>query len=75
MAQNFAIAMASWGACLVMTILVSLVTRPKPESELHNLVYGVTDIPTEVDRSWYERPGVLAIIVAMVLIVVNIIFW
>jgi SSS family solute:Na+ symporter len=75
MAQNYWIAIISWSACLVVTILVSLVTQPKPVSELHNLVYGVTDIPSEGSAAWYQRPGPLACIVIAVLVIVNIIFW
>ena len=75
MAQNFWIAIISWCACLVVTFVVSLVTEPKPESELHNLVYGVTDVPREEGVPWFKRPGPLAIIVLAVLIVMNLIFW
>ena len=75
MAQNFWIAILGWSACLVVTFLVSLVTRPKPEPELHNLVYGVTDIPQEEAAPWYKRPGPLAIIVLAVLVVMNVIYW
>ena len=58
-----------------MTILVSLGTTPRPESELHNLVYGVTELPAEENVPWYKRPGPLAIVVLAVLVVFNIIFW
>jgi len=75
MAQNFWIAIVSWCACLIVTYLVSLATQPKPQSELHNLVYGVTDLPQEPGVAWYKRPGPLAIIVLAVLVIMNIIFW
>jgi SSS family solute:Na+ symporter len=75
MAQNFWIAIVSWSACLVVTVLVTSVTKPKPEDELHNLVYGVTNIPHEGEAPWYKRPGPLAIVVIGVLIIMNIIFW
>jgi solute:Na+ symporter, SSS family len=75
MAQNYWIAIISWSVCLIVTLLISLVTQPKAETELHNLVYGVTDIPQEGGAPWYKRPGPLAVIVIAVLIVVNIIFW
>jgi len=75
MAQNYWIAIISWTVCLVVTIVISLMTQPKPESELHNLVYGVTDIPREESAPWYKRPGPLAIIVLAVLLIVNIIYW
>jgi solute:Na+ symporter, SSS family len=75
MAQNFWIAIISWTACLVVTILVTLVTKPKPEKELHNLVYGITAMPHEKGAPWFKRPGPLAIIVLAVLVIMNIIFW
>ncbi|MBV8895359.1 MAG: sodium:solute symporter family protein [Acidobacteriaceae bacterium] len=75
MAQNFWIAIIAWTACLIVTFAVSLVTAPKPESALHNLVYGVTQIPHEGQAPWYKRPGPLAVIVLAVLVVFNIIYW
>jgi SSS family solute:Na+ symporter len=75
MAQNFWIAIFAWSACFIVTILVSLSSRPKPASELHNLVYGLTDIPHDADLPWYKRPAPLAIIVIVALIALNLIFW
>ena len=56
MAQNFWIAIIAWVACFLVTMLVSLVTKPKTNAELHNLVYGVTDVPKEPGLRWYQRP-------------------
>jgi SSS family solute:Na+ symporter len=76
MAQNFWIAIFAWTTCLVVTIAISMVTKPKAESELHNLVYGFTDIPPkEKNLPWHERPALLAIIVCIVLVILNVIFW
>ena len=75
MAQNFWIAMLAFSSCFIVTIAVSLMSRPKPVSELHNLVYGFTDIPKQEAVPWYKRPAPLAIIVAAVVIILNIIFW
>lgn len=75
MAQNYWIAIISWTVCLVITILISLVTRRKGEEELHNLVYGVTDIPHQAEAPWYKRPGPLAVVVIVVLVIMNLIFW
>jgi len=75
MAQNFWIAMLAFSSCFLVTIAVSLMSRPKAVSELHNLVYGVTDIPKEESVPWYKRPAPLAVIVAVVVIILNIIFW
>ena len=75
MAQNFWIAIFAWSTCFVVTILVSLASQPKPASELHNLVYGLTDIPHDADLPWYKRPAPLAVIVIVALIALNLIFW
>jgi SSS family solute:Na+ symporter len=75
MAQNFWIAIFAWSTCFIVTILVSLLTAPKPETELHNLVYGLTAIPRDADLPWYKRPLPLAAIVVAALIVLNILFW
>jgi SSS family solute:Na+ symporter len=75
MAQNFWIAIFAWSTCFLVTILVSLASQPKPASDLHNLVYGLTDIPHDADQPWYKRPVPLAVIVIVALIALNLIFW
>lgn len=75
MAQNFWIAIFAWSTCFVLTILVSLATRPKPDSELESLVYGLTKIPHEEGVAWYLRPGPLAVVVAILCIGLNFLFW
>jgi len=75
MAQNFWIAIFAWTTCCLVTILVSLMSRAKPVAELHNLVYGVTEIPRTGDAPWYERPGTLAILIAVICILLNVWFW
>ena len=78
-AKPFAVNMYSgfWTLCLclLVTVGVSLFTRPKPEAELANLVLGLTPLPRESRCPWYERPLLWASVIAIVLIVVNIIFW
>lgn len=61
--------------CVVITVLVSLVTKPKPEAELKNLVMGLTPLPDEGPCPWYQKPILWAAVVTIVLIAVNIIFW
>ncbi len=75
MAQNFWIAIFAWTTCFLVTILVSLMTRPRPVSELHNLVYGVTDIPRPAGEPWYGRPVLLGVIVLAACLLLNFIFW
>jgi len=61
--------------CVLVTVVVSLFTKPKPEAELTNLVMGLTKIPDEGRCPWYESPKLWAVVVLIALIVVNIIFW
>jgi SSS family solute:Na+ symporter len=74
MAQNFWIAIMAWTVCFVMTIVVSLVTAPRPESELRGLVYGVTEIKHEHEDAWYKRPVPVAVAIAVLAIILNIVF-
>ncbi|MDB4905450.1 MAG: sodium solute transporter superfamily [Gemmatimonadetes bacterium] len=75
MAQNFRTATWAWVACFVVTILVSLVTRPRPDEELKGLVYSLTEKPVEAHLPWYKRVGTLAIVVLAATLVLNIIFF
>ncbi len=75
MAENMYRAMWSWLACVIVTVIVSLMTRPKSEAELEGLVYGATKIPEEGPVVLYKRPGFWAAIVGVVLIALNIVFW
>jgi solute:Na+ symporter, SSS family len=74
MAQNFWIAIFAWTTCFVVTILVSLATRPRPERELEGLVYGLTKLRHDEGVSWYKRPAPIAIAVGVMLIVLNLWF-
>ncbi len=71
MAQNFWIAIIGFLACCSVTILVSLVTRPKRPEDLNELVYGETKMPHEGDLPWYKRPGPLAIVVGILCVILN----
>jgi len=75
MAQNFWIAIFAWTTCFVVSVLVSLLTQPRPQAELRNLVWGVTEMPRSEGAPWYERPGTLAVVVAVICIALNIWFW
>jgi SSS family solute:Na+ symporter len=74
MAQNFWTAIFAFSVNLIVTIVVSLMTRPREESELVGLVYSLTPKPVENYLSWYQKPATLAIAVLAVLIVLNLVF-
>jgi len=75
LAQTFWTAIFAWVTCFVVTILVSLVTRPRAEAELTGLVYGLTAKPHDTVAHWYERPVVLASVVLGLTLVLNLIFF
>lgn len=75
MAQNFWTAIFAWTTCFVVTAVVSLLTKPRAESELAGLVYSLTARPKEDHLPWYKRPAVLGAIVLAVALVLNIVFW
>ena len=73
MGQAFACALVSWSTCFVVTIFISLLTKPKKDSEMKGLVYSLTPRP-KVEVAWYLRPWPLAIAVAAFTIVLNYVF-
>jgi SSS family solute:Na+ symporter len=75
MAQNFWGAIVAWTACFVVTILVSLVSAPRPADDLRGLVYGVTRPNADEESAWYRRPGVLAAGVLGCTLALNLLFW
>ena len=75
MAENMYRALWSWLVCVLVTIVVSLITKPKPDSELKGLVYGVTEIPSESYVTVFHRPWFWAAVVGVLFVAVNIVFW
>jgi SSS family solute:Na+ symporter len=75
MAENMYRALWSALICVAVTIIVSYMTRPKPESELTGLVMGCTEIPSEGHLPVYQRPVFWAGVVGAAFVAVNIIFW
>jgi SSS family solute:Na+ symporter len=67
---------ALW-SCLInviVTVLVSLATRPKPDEELHGLVMGVTNIPKEKNAPLLGKPAFWAAVSLAVLLILQWIF-
>ncbi len=75
MAENMYRALWSWIVCVLVTVAVSLATRPKPAAELRGLVYGLTEIPEESGLRLYQRPWFWAAVVSAVFLLLNVIFW
>ncbi len=75
MAETLYRALWSWLICVIVTILVSLMTTPKPEAELVGLVYGATEIPDDGATALWHKPLFWAVIVIVVFFILNLIFF
>ena len=75
MAENMYRALWCWIVCVVVTVVVSLLTRPVEEKRLVGLVYGCTEVPSEGHLPIYKRPVFWAGVVAAVFVVFNVLFW
>ena len=75
MAQTFYTAIAAFTTCFVVTIIVSLVTAPRPDEELEGLVYALTPKPVDDVKHWYQKPSVFAIIVLACTVLLNVLFF
>ena len=75
LAQTFWTAIVAWTTCFVLTIIVSLATRPRPDGELRGLVYALTDRPNDQALPWIRRPWVLAAAVLGLTLGLNFLFY
>jgi SSS family solute:Na+ symporter len=75
MAQNFWGAIFAFSANFIVTIVVSLMTKPKPESELVGLVHSLTPKPEAAHLTWWRRPEALAVAVFLGAVALNIFFY
>jgi solute:Na+ symporter, SSS family len=75
MAQNFWTAIWAWSVCFGVTIVVSLLTRPRADDELRGLVYSLTERPRDDGARWFERPVTLAVVVLALTLVLNVVFF
>jgi SSS family solute:Na+ symporter len=73
--QAFNIAWISFVVCFVVTAFISFVTKPKPENELVGLVYSLTPRQRDKNRIWYKNPIWLAVIVVLITLLFNILFY
>jgi SSS family solute:Na+ symporter len=80
------LAASFWGAIIafiadaIVTVIVSLVTQPKPEEELRGLVWGLPRKDAEPERmvegddAWYRSPWLLGMGALALVVILNIIF-
>ena len=74
MAQNFWTAIWAFSVNFIITILVSLFGKPKPEAELVGLVHSLTPKPELGHLPWWRRPEALGVLLIVMVVTLNIIF-
>jgi SSS family solute:Na+ symporter len=74
LAQSVWTAIAAFVASLLITVLVSLMTRARKEEELVGLVYSLSGRANRPEAAWWKRPETLAAAILLVTVVLNIIF-
>ncbi len=75
MAENMYRALWSWIICVIVTVAVTYMTKPKPISELTGLVYGCTELPSEGHLPLWKRPVFWAAISLAIFLFLQWIFW
>ena len=75
MAENMYRALWSLSITVIVTLVVSLCTSAKPDSELKGLVYGATVLPKEDPVAFYKNELFWAAIAVVVFVGLNVMFW
>jgi len=75
MAANFWRAWWAWLLTFVVTIVISLFTKKRPEAELVGLVRGLTPDSGRERVPWRKRPAFYAVLSLVVFVVLNLLFW
>jgi SSS family solute:Na+ symporter len=75
LAQTFWTAIVAWTTCMVVTIVISLATQPRPDTELHGLVYALTPRPRDMEHHFWQRPVTLGVIVLVMTLALNFVFF
>ena len=76
MAQNFWLAAFAFIVCFTLTLVISLATaRTKTDADLKGLVYSLTPKIVDSNQPWYQRPAVVGIVLLIVCVILNFIFW
>lgn len=74
LAQTFWTAIVAFSTCVVVSVIISLATKPRPESELKGLVYSLTEKPKDDAIPFFKRPLTFALAVLAMTALLNIIF-
>jgi SSS family solute:Na+ symporter len=74
MAQNFWTAIWAWCICFLITLVVSMATKPHKEEDLVGLVYSLTERPKDDSKSFLAKPEVFGALVLLAVLILNFIF-
>ena len=68
---------ALWSSLIgiIVTVAVSMMTKPKTDAELVGLVYGATEIPHESGVKLIHRPVFWGVIALILFVILQWIFW
>ncbi|HWC83315.1 MAG TPA: sodium:solute symporter family protein [Pseudonocardiaceae bacterium] len=78
---SFISAAAAFVVDVLISIIITMFTAPRPEADLKGLVWSLTSrdglkkIESAADAGWYRKPAVLGGGVLVIALVLNIIFW
>jgi SSS family solute:Na+ symporter len=76
MAQNFWLALFAFIFCFTLTLVISLATSStKSDADLKGLVYSLTPKIVDKNQPIYQRPAVVGIVLLIVCVILNLIFW
>jgi SSS family solute:Na+ symporter len=75
MAENMYRALWSVIVAVVVNVIVSLMTTPRPLAELDGLVYGATKLPVEEPVPYYKNEYFWMVIAIIVFVGLNVYFW
>ncbi|MDF0531061.1 sodium:solute symporter family protein [Tsukamurella sp. 8F] len=75
----FIAASAAFVVDIALSVLISLVTRPKPDEDLRGFVYSLTDKKTlageeDTKTPWIARPVPLGSVVIILVVILNVVF-
>lgn len=73
--QAFNIAWIAFLVCFISTLVISLFTKPREEDSLIGLVYSLTPRQNDKEKIWYKNPLIMGLLVLVITIILNIIFY
>ena len=79
--SSFLAAIVAFVVDIVASVIVTMFTTPKPEAELTGLVWSLTPrdglrrAEVGADAAWYRKPVLLGVVVLVLALALNIVFW